>query len=190
MNANSVAVAAASAPATMVEKPQVGALCWRSHGAGVQILLITSRETGRWVIPKGGIIAGKDAAASARQEAWEEAGVEGHVSADAMLGCFDYDKLDRKRQQARRCRVEVFPLKVDRLVAKFPEKGERRRKWFKLSRAAIEVQEPDLRRLLLDLDLDPTPLVRPSAAPATDAPALKSARTLPTSKGSDGSGDR
>lgn len=139
-------------------KAQVGALCWRKHGSGVQVLLITSRETRRWVIPKGGLITGLDAGASARQEAWEEAGVEGHLSSAEVLGCFDYDKLDRKQQLARRCRVEVYPLRVDRLVSKFPERGERRRKWFKLSRAAVEVDEPDLRRLLLDLDLDPSAL--------------------------------
>lgn len=147
-----------SGPAGGCERTQVGALCWRAHGAGVQVLLITSRETGRWVIPKGGLIPGLDAPGSARREAWEEAGVEGHLSAEAALGTFDYDKLNRKRQVAQRCRVQVFPLRVDRLVADFPEWAERRRKWFKVAKAAGLVDEPELRGLLERLAEDPAAL--------------------------------
>ena len=152
----------ASAPiiigAPQAAAPQVGALCWRNHGKGVQVLLITSRDTGRWVIPKGGIVAGKDAGGSARLEAWEEAGVEGHLSSAAPLGAFDYDKMLRNRQEALRCQVMVFPLRVDRLLAKFPEKAQRRRKWFRPAKAAAQVMEPALRALLEALALDASPL--------------------------------
>lgn len=142
------------APAT-----QVGALCWRRHGSGVQVLLITSRETGRWVIPKGGIVPGKDAGTSAALEAWEEAGVHGRLS-PVMMGAFDYDKLYRKRQEAVPCQVQVFPLRVDKLVAKFPERGQRRRKWFKPAKAATQVMEPALRALLAGLAEDASPLIK------------------------------
>ena len=143
--------------APQVGAPQVGALCWRRHRKGVQVLLITSRETGRWVIPKGGIISGKDAGASAALEAWEEAGVQGQLSTE-VLGSFDYDKLFRKRHEALRCEVQVFPLHVERLVAKFPERGQRRRKWFKPAKAAVQVMEPALRALLAALAEDASPL--------------------------------
>lgn len=150
------------------EKNQVGALCWRTHPHGIQVLLITSRETGRWVIPKGGLIAGMDGPGSARQEAWEEAGVQGHLTGSEALGCFDYDKLNRKRQEAQRCRVQVFPLRVDRLVAEFPEKGERRRKWFAMGKAAVHVAEPELRGLLAALAEDPSPLTGAAQGPAPE----------------------
>jgi 8-oxo-dGTP pyrophosphatase MutT (NUDIX family) len=136
---------------------QVGALCWRHHRRGVQVLLITSRETGRWVIPKGGIVTGKDARASAALEAWEEAGVQGELSS-VVLGCFDYDKQFRKRQEALRCEVQVFALHVERLASKFPERGQRRRKWFKPAKAAVQVMEPALRSLLASLAEDVSPL--------------------------------
>jgi 8-oxo-dGTP pyrophosphatase MutT (NUDIX family) len=145
---------------------QVGALCWRRRGKGVQVLLITSRETGRWVIPKGGIISGKEAHASAAVEAWEEAGVEGSLST-VVLGSFDYDKQFRKRQESMRCEVQVFSLRVERMVAKFPERGQRRRKWFKPSKAAVQVMEPALRALLAALAKDASPLIK---APRAAAP--------------------
>jgi len=174
MNASALTIAEdASAPInaeeTQAAVPQVGALCWRNHGKGVQVLLITSRDTGRWVIPKGGIVAGKDAGGSARLEAWEEAGVEGHLSSGGALGAFDYDKMLHKRRQALRCQVMVFPLRVDRLLSKFPEKAQRRRKWFRPAKAAAQVMEPALRALLEALALDSSVLT--SAGATTAAPA-------------------
>ena len=155
--------------------PQVGALCWRNHGKSVQVLLITSRDTGRWVIPKGGIVAGKDAGGSAMLEAWEEAGVEGHLSSGGALGSFDYDKMFHKRQEALRCQVMVFPLRVDRLLAKFPEKDQRRRKWFKPAKAATQVMEPALRALLETLAEDASPLTGAGAAVAVAVAAAVAA---------------
>ena len=73
---------------------QSAALCWRMHKGRVQVLLITSRDTGRWVIPKGWPMTGLSSAAAAAREAWEEAGVEGKVQ-ETVLGTFVYDKLSR-----------------------------------------------------------------------------------------------
>jgi 8-oxo-dGTP pyrophosphatase MutT (NUDIX family) len=142
---------------------QVGALCWRRHGGGVQVLLITSRETGRWVIPKGGLIAGKTEAESAMAEAWEEAGVVGHPSAEAALGCFDYQKINRKIQISRRCDVTVFALKVDRLIRDYPERGQRKRKWFTAEKASVHVMEAGLRALFQAIVIDATPLTAKTA---------------------------
>lgn len=159
----------AAPPPSTGPRRQVGALCWRRHGKGIEVLLITSRETGRWVIPKGGLIAGIDAPGSARQEAWEEAGVEGALSLSEPLGCFDYDKLNRRLDQAEPCRVDVYPIRVDRVVHDFPEREERRRKWFSPAKAAARVAEPALRQLLQDLAEDPSRLV-PTATEAESAP--------------------
>ncbi|MEO5621457.1 MAG: NUDIX hydrolase [Cypionkella sp.] len=128
---------------------QYGAMCWRMHRGKIEVLLITSRDTGRWVIPKGWPMNGREASEAAAQEAWEEAGVRGEVTADS-LGIFGYDKvLGPKKAVA--CQVEVFPLRVHELQDNFPERKQRRRKWFAAKKAATKVNEPELRQLLKDL---------------------------------------
>ena len=130
-------------------RTQYGAVCWRMHRGKVEVLLITSRDTGRWIIPKGWPITGLTPAGTAAREAWEEAGVEGDVQADE-LGAFGYDKALSPSQSVP-CSVQVFGLRVAELKSKFPEKKERRRKWFGFEKAARKVAEPELRQLLLAL---------------------------------------
>jgi 8-oxo-dGTP pyrophosphatase MutT (NUDIX family) len=126
--------------------PQNGALCWRLHRGRIQILLVTSRDTGRWVIPKGWPMPARSPAEVAAIEAWEEAGVRGEMSADP-LGLFDYDKT-RAAQPALPCTVSVHALRVTAVATKFPERKQRRRKWFDAHKAAAKVAEPQLRALL------------------------------------------
>lgn len=129
---------------------QFGALCWRRSGAKTEVLLVTSRDTGRWVIPKGWPIDGLTPEASAAREAFEEAGVEGVVSAHC-LGLYSYDKvIERGRgpEVSVPCVVAVFPLAVDRLLNRFPEMAQRKRKWFSTDKAARRVAEPELQAIL------------------------------------------
>lgn len=142
-------------------RSQCGALCWRMHRGRVEVLLITSRETGRWIIPKGWPMAAHTAAEAAQKEAWEEAGVEGPIAQDP-IGLFAYDK-QRLPEPPTPCVVSVFALRVARLAEKFPERRERRRKWFSAAKAAQKVLEPELRALLLDLDADPKRLDLPES---------------------------
>lgn len=128
---------------------QQGALCWRMRRGHIEVLLITSRDTGRWVIPKGWPVPGMDAVASAAREAWEEAGVEGDVSAEP-IGMFGYDK-SRPGLAPLPCVVNVFALRVRRLADRYPERKERRRKWFTAAKAAHKVAEPELRALFAQL---------------------------------------
>lgn len=128
---------------------QQGALCWRMRRGHIEVLLITSRDTGRWVIPKGWPAPGLDPSASAAREAWEEAGVEGEV-ASVPLGMFGYDK-GRPGMAPLPCVVNVFALRVRRLASRYPERKERRRKWFAADKAAQKVAEPELRGLFLRL---------------------------------------
>lgn len=130
-------------------RAQHGALCWRMRRDQVQVLLVTSRDTGRWVIPKGWPHANLDPMGSAEREAWEEAGVEGVVD-PRCLGFFSYDKC-MVASDSVPCVVSVHALRVRRLVRRFPERKERRRKWFALDKAAKRVAEPELRRLLLSM---------------------------------------
>ncbi|MCE6952144.1 NUDIX hydrolase [Cereibacter sphaeroides] len=135
----------AAAPAAT--RAQCGAVCWRAEGGKVLVLLITSRDTGRWVIPKGGRIEGLDDAESAAQEAWEEAGIRGEVD-HRPLGRFSYRKLLKTSADVL-CDVAVFPLRVSEMLDAFPERGQRKRKWFSPDKAARKVAEPELREILL-----------------------------------------
>ncbi|VDC31662.1 NUDIX hydrolase [Pseudogemmobacter humi] len=127
---------------------QFAALCWRADSTGGrQILLITSRDTGRWILPKGWPMKGLSPSEAAAQEAWEEAGVTGEAEPEAF-GRYSYDKLLR-RADALPCEVQVFPLQVQGLAGNFPERRQRRRKWFSPEKAARKVAEPELRDLIL-----------------------------------------
>lgn len=126
---------------------QNGALCWRMHRDRVEVLLITSRDTGRWVIPKGWPIEGMGSAEAAAREAWEEAGVEGQVATECS-GLFSYVKRFGAHAGIP-CVVAVHALRVRALARAFPERNQRRRKWFSLADAARKVAEPELKALLL-----------------------------------------
>lgn len=145
---------------------QSGALCWRMHRGRVEVLLITSRDTGRWVIPKGWEVAGLTPAQSAAREAWEEAGVKGEID-DTGLGLFRYDKV-LPVPPVLSCQVQVFALRVRTLSDRFPERKQRRRKWFDAQKAARKVNEPELRGLLKALPdlLDAKDNANRSLAPA------------------------
>lgn len=92
---------------------------------------------------------GRSGPEAAAQEAWEEAGVEGKVSPD-VLGLFGYDKV-LTPDVSHPCMVSVYPLRVTALSRRFPERKERRRKWFTAEKAARKVTEAELRTLLLAL---------------------------------------
>ncbi|WP_395671409.1 NUDIX hydrolase [Phenylobacterium sp.] len=128
-------------------RDQFAALPWRRNADGaVEVLLITSRETRRWVIPKGWPIKGLTAAKTAAREAYEEAGVSGDV-AKKKLGAFHYDKrLASGRLQ--HVKVTVYALRVEREADAWPEKGQRDRQWTAPADAAAAVDEPELQALI------------------------------------------
>ena len=128
-------------------RAQFAALPWRRNAAGeVDVLLITSRETRRWVIPKGWPIKGKSSAKSAAREAFEEAGVTGKVK-KRPVGTYAYDKR-LKNGRLQRVRVTVFALEVDREAEAWPEAGQREKLWAAPAEAARAVDEPELMVLL------------------------------------------
>ncbi|MBW7056193.1 NUDIX hydrolase [Paracoccus bogoriensis] len=126
---------------------QVGAVC-RDPVSG-DVALVTSRDTGRWVIPKGWPMAGRSLSGAAAQEAWEEAGLRGHVH-NAELGRYRYDKT-QDAGFAIPVETRVFLLDVTEAVEDFPEACQRRRRWFAPEDAARMVAEPGLKRILLAL---------------------------------------
>ena len=141
-----------SETASPLEPNQCAALCVRDgahHGHDVEVLLVTSRDTGRWIIPKGWSRPGKKTHKGATREAWEEAGVRGRV-VRRPIGQFRYGKRV-ETGGAIPCLVQVHLLEVTELAMRFPERHQRRRKWFSPADAAQEVQEPELKALLLGL---------------------------------------
>ena len=128
------------------ERRQVAALPWRRGANGVEIMLVTSRETRRWVTPKGGRMTGLSDAASAAQEALEEAGIEGVVG-DRPLGTFRYLKV-LKRRAPRWCVVALYGLEVTAVHRAWEEQAERERVWLSRDEAADRVDEPDLKALI------------------------------------------
>lgn len=140
---------------------QYGALCWRRGDEGTEVLLITSRDTGRWVIPKGWPMPGLSPEAAAAQEAWEEAGVSG-VTNPLCIGRYGYQKCLSVTSTVP-CAVAVYGMRVDKLAKTFPEVKERRRKWFLLDEAAGLVAEPELATIIAGF----LPPVAGRAAPIT-----------------------
>jgi 8-oxo-dGTP pyrophosphatase MutT (NUDIX family) len=135
----------------------------------VKVLLVTSRETGRWVIPKGWTSKRlKDFEAAAR-EAKQEAGVEGRITTRA-IGQYRYFK--REFGLERPIKVAVYLLAVKRQSKRWPESRERLRVWFSAAEAAAKVDEPELSRLIYAMSGTPIggALARGDGLPATSSP--------------------
>jgi len=128
------------------ERRQVAALPWRRTEAGLEILLVTSRETRRWVTPKGGRMPGKTDAEAAAIEALEEAGIEG-VIVHEPLGTFRYLKV-LKRRAPRWCVVSIYALEVRVEHDDWQERFQRERIWVSQDDAVLRVDEPDLKALI------------------------------------------
>ncbi|NTA14330.1 NUDIX hydrolase [Agrobacterium tumefaciens] len=134
-------------------RTQYAAICFRrvpSRDGAIEVLLITSRDSGRWVIPKGWPMGRKKPHQVACAEAWEEAGVRGRVHKKAW-GHYTYVKKldDGKLVPAM---VQVHLLDVQELETDYPEKNERRLSWFTPAAAASSVKEPGLRGLISKLE--------------------------------------
>ena len=123
---------------------QVAALCWRSSPR-LEILLVTSLRTRRWILPKGWPQDGISLAQSAANEALEEAGVIGDIAADP-IGRYHY--LKEKNGSALPCAVDVFSLFLTKEHGTWAEKEKRQKLWLPAERAAAKVAETGLRRLL------------------------------------------
>jgi 8-oxo-dGTP pyrophosphatase MutT (NUDIX family) len=130
---------------------QSGALPWRvrrsKKAEKAEVLLVTGRRSGRWMIPKGWPVDGKSMADSAAQEAFEEAGIKGkvdpqpigtfrHVKQHLLFGRLEVD-------------IQVHTMAVKRELGDWPERGERTRKWFRVEEAAQRVDSEELKVLIV-----------------------------------------
>lgn len=152
---------------TPITPDQSATIPYRIQNGEVEVLLITTRKQGKWIVPKGWIESHLDPHTSAEKEALEEAGVKGNVSA-VSLGCYRHGDSDNDPI------VEVFLMRVEREKSSWPEQNERERQWVSLQEAYEQVDEEGLKSILDDaaaimrLGLQP----RPSANEEPLHPAL------------------
>lgn len=148
---------------------QVAALPMRKTERGLEICLVTTRETGRWTVPKGWPMKGRKDFDAARIEAEQEAGVIGKPT-KKPIGTFEYWK--RRETQFDLIEVAVYPLKVTKTLSRWKEDQERQVRWALPQEAAALVNEPQLADILRSIvpsakktaaapDRDPTPVLKP-----------------------------
>lgn len=128
---------------------QAAALCLRDSPKGREVVLVRTFQRHHWIIPKGWPMKNLTLAESAAQEAWEEAGVRGHVGKDP-IGAFTYTKV-RKSGLPVQCRPQIFLLEVAEVHDLYPEAAKRERQWVSLSKAADMVQNSQLSAFLRKL---------------------------------------
>jgi 8-oxo-dGTP pyrophosphatase MutT (NUDIX family) len=128
---------------------QYAALPLQERDGEICVLLVTSRETHRWVLPKGWGEKGLTGAEVATKEAFEEAGIRG-IAREPSVGHYRYTKRLRKGRTVE-CEVEVYPLTVSALLPVWPEWKQRRREWFTLAQAAMVIDDGELVPLLLQM---------------------------------------
>lgn len=133
---------------------QYGALCFRykEGRSQIEILLVTSRGSRRWVIPKGWPMKGKKPYQAAATEAWEEAGVRGRVKKEAV-GRYTYLK-ELNDGSVHPCIVELFQIEVTEVNRNYKERGQRNLDWVSPSEAARRVREIELKSLLVSFTPD------------------------------------
>ncbi|MQP66218.1 NUDIX domain-containing protein [Niveispirillum sp. SYP-B3756] len=129
---------------------QCAALPYRLTDGRPEVLLVTSRETKRWIIPKGWAKKSMGACAMAEREAFEEAGIKGRIDC-APVGSYRYEKrLDNG--DSVECDVAVFLLRVTEMLDVWPEKGQRERRWMDPAEAAELVSDDQLAPMLRRLE--------------------------------------
>lgn len=133
----------------MITLKQIAALPLRRRSDGeLEVLLVTSRDTGRWIIPKGWPMKRLSDHKAAAREAEEEAGVAGEI-ARKPLGNFKYFK--RLERTFELVEVDVYVLKVDKELKNWREDGQRQKQWLPLGKAGKMVVEPGLNHLMQEL---------------------------------------
>lgn len=125
---------------------QVAALCWRMGRRGLEVLLITSLNSKRWILPKGWPEPELTGCENAAREAFEEAGVTGKISPQPV-GHYHYLK-EKREGSGVPCSVEVFALAVTKELDDWPEKGVRTLAWMPVNEAIAKISEPGVRQVL------------------------------------------
>lgn len=130
-------------------RTQFAALPWRFRKNKLEVCIITSRTSKRWIVPKGWPMDGRTPTQAAEIEAWEEAGLKGKMS-DTCIGVYSYVKpLDKTRTP---CLAMIFPMKVRTEFDHWPERHQRRRKWVSRKKAAQLLHDDELAQIVRRFD--------------------------------------
>ena len=131
------------------QRRQFAAICYRRSKTadGYEVLVVTGRNSGRWVLPRGWPMEGKAPHQVAEREAFEEAGIKGKAGKQPV-GHYTYAKQIGDGRVAP-CMVEVYAVKVDKIVKRYKEHGQRQRRWASFAEAQNLVEEPELQGLIM-----------------------------------------
>lgn len=127
-------------------RKQLAALCFREGKKGREILLVTSSR-GRWILPKGWPMKGRNDGEAAMIEAWEEGGVKGGKLSKKPLGQYLARKVDKDGEMSL-ARTKVYKVKVTETRKRYPERKQRNRRWVSPKEAARMVTEDGLRKII------------------------------------------
>lgn len=130
-------------------RAQVAALCYRYKNDKIQVCLVTTRNTGRWIIPRGWPTHKHTPADGAAIEAYEEAGVRGKAH-PVSIGAYSYDKPIEDEETP--VMVVVYAIAIEKTLRDWPEKGQRKRKWMSRKKAAENLTEAGLRQIVATFD--------------------------------------
>lgn len=130
-------------------RAQLAALCYRYKGEKLQICLVTTRGSGRWILPRGWPTHKSTPAEGAAIEAFEEAGVKGRAHPHS-IGAYSYDK--PLGDGVTPVMVVVYAIHVTEQVKDWPEKKQRKRKWMSPKKAALEIEELGARQIVAQFD--------------------------------------
>jgi 8-oxo-dGTP pyrophosphatase MutT (NUDIX family) len=139
-------------PGTTGARSQVAAIPVRPAARGaLEVLVISTRGSGRWTVPKGWPMPGRSDAEAAAQEAYEEAGVRGTILSEP-IGTFEYAK---RRSDSQTLRVTVYRLDVEQNVRRWRERGQRKQRWLTTAAAADCVAWTGLAEIIRSLETNP-----------------------------------
>ncbi|SMX37099.1 NUDIX hydrolase [Octadecabacter ascidiaceicola] len=127
-------------------RTQFAALCYRIKNDKLQFCIVTTRRSGRWIVPKGWPMDGQTPMDAAATEAYEEAGVRGKIHS-RPIGVFSYNKT--RPDDDLPCIAVVYPLRVKKVLRTWPEQKERERKWVSRKKAAAMVDDVELGDIIL-----------------------------------------
>ena len=130
---------------------QVGAIVYRRSETGIKILIITSRASGRWILPKGWPMPKKSDQEAARIEAWEEAGVKRIKNEPKRCGSLRYDK-NLQSGISVPIDLHLYSFEATKLAKNFPERGQRNMRWVRINTAIRKLEQPELKKILKRLN--------------------------------------
>lgn len=110
----------------------------------MEILLITSLRKKNWIVPKGFVEYNLTPFESAKKEAYEEAGVLGS-NETYELGDFTVKK------STGPCLIKVFSMEVMDVLDEYPEKNDRKRKWFTIEEASNVISIREISHMFKEL---------------------------------------